>query len=57
MTTAAHPFFTLRTEIVELANKHKFTAIYYQKDFVDDGGLMSYAADYANLYRSAAEQP
>jgi hypothetical protein len=31
-------------------------AIYYQKEFVDDGGLMAYAADYANLYRSAAER-
>ena len=56
MPTAARPFFTLRREIVELANKHKLPAIYYQKEFVDDGGLMSYAADYANLYRSAAER-
>jgi len=41
MPTAARPFFTLRREIVELANKDKFPAIYYQKEFVYDGGLMS----------------
>jgi hypothetical protein len=35
---------TLRREIVELANTHKLPAIYYQKEFVDDGGLMAYAA-------------
>jgi len=46
---------TLRREIVEPANTHKLPAIYYQKEFVDDGGLVAYAADYANLYRSAAE--
>jgi len=56
MTTTARPFFTLRKEIVELANKHKLPTIYYQKEFVDDGGLMSYAADYADLRRSAAER-
>ena len=29
-------------------------AIYFQKEFVDEGGLMSYGADTADLYRLAA---
>jgi len=29
-------------------------AIYFQKKFVDEGGLMSYGADYYDLYRRAA---
>ena len=29
-------------------------AIYYQKEFVDEGGLMSYGADYENLFRRSA---
>ena len=40
--------------MVELAGKHKFPAIYPQKEFVDEGGLMFYGADFADLYRRAA---
>jgi putative ABC transport system substrate-binding protein len=29
-------------------------SIYFQKEFVDEGGLMSYGADYEDLYRKAA---
>ena len=29
-------------------------AIYFRKEFVDDGGLMSYGVDYDDLYRKAA---
>src|SRR5262245_43009606 len=31
-----------------------FTWFYSQKEYVDDGGLMSYGADYGDLYRRAA---
>ena len=54
MTTASRPFFAERKRIVELAGKYRLPAIYFQKEFVDEGGLMSYGADYDDLYRRAA---
>ena len=51
MTTTARPFFTERKRIVELAGKYRLPAIYFQKEFVDEGGLMSYGADYEDLFR------
>ena len=54
MTTQSRFFFAERKRIVELAGKHRFPAIYFQKEFVDDGGLMSYGADYVDLYRRTA---
>jgi putative ABC transport system substrate-binding protein len=54
MTGSGARFFAERRRIVELAGKYRLPAIYYQKEFVDDGGLMSYGADYVDLYRSAA---
>ena len=47
-------FFGQRKRIVELAGKYRLPAIYPQKEFVDEGGLMSYAADFDDLYRHAA---
>ena len=46
MTTAGRRFFAERKRIVELAGKYRLPAIYLQKEFVDEGGLMSYGADY-----------
>ena len=46
MTTATRSFFAERKRIVELAGKYRLPAIYFQKEFVDEGGLMSYGADY-----------
>jgi putative ABC transport system substrate-binding protein len=54
MTISARSFFSERKRIVELAGKHRLPAIYFQKEFVDEGGLMSYGADYDDLYRRAA---
>jgi putative ABC transport system substrate-binding protein len=54
MTTASRPFFSERKQIVNLAGKHRLPAIYFQKEFVDEGGLMSYGVDYDDLYRRAA---
>jgi len=54
MTTASPRFNAGRKRIVELADKNRLPAIYYQKEFVDEGGLMSYGVDYDDLYRRAA---
>jgi putative ABC transport system substrate-binding protein len=54
MTTASVPFFAERKRIVGLAGKYQLPAVYYQKEFVDQGGLMSYGADYDDLYRKTA---
>jgi ABC-type uncharacterized transport system substrate-binding protein len=54
MTTGARSFFAERKRIVELAGKYRLPAIYYQKEFVDAGGLMSYGTDFEDLFRRAA---
>ena len=55
MTLANRLFFAERKRIVELADKYRLPAIYFQKEFVDEGGLMSYGADFDNLYRKTAQ--
>ena len=47
-------FFAERKRVIELAGKYRLPAIYIQKEFVEAGGLMSYGADYTDLYRRAA---
>jgi putative ABC transport system substrate-binding protein len=42
-----------REQIVQLAARHKVPAIYFLRDFVDAGGLMSYGPKVANSYRQA----
>ena len=54
MTMTARLFFAERKRIVELAGKYRLPAIYPQKEFVDEGGLMSYGVDYDDLYRRTA---
>ena len=55
MTTTGRIFFAERKRIVELAGKYRLPAIYFQKEFVDEGGLMSYGVDYDDLFRKAAQ--
>jgi len=43
-----------RKEIVELAARHKLPAMYAAREFVEDGGLMSYGVSYPDLYYRAA---
>ena len=45
MTMANRLFFAERKRIVELAAKYRLPAIYFQKEFVDEDGLMSYGTD------------
>jgi putative tryptophan/tyrosine transport system substrate-binding protein len=53
MTMSTRGFFAERKRIVELADKYRLPAIYFQKEFVDEGGLMSYGVDYPDLFRRA----
>jgi putative ABC transport system substrate-binding protein len=46
MTMTGRDFLAERKRIVELAGKHRLPAIYFQKEFVIEGGLMSYGVDY-----------
>jgi len=54
MPSAGRRYFAERKRIVELAAKYRLPAIYFQKEFVDEGGLMSYGEDVADQYRRAA---
>jgi putative tryptophan/tyrosine transport system substrate-binding protein len=54
MTSAGRRVFGERKRIVELAGRYRLPTIYIQKEFVDEGGLMSYGADFDDLYRRAA---
>jgi len=54
MTSVGRLLFAERKRIVELAGQNRLPAIYAQKEFVDEGGLMSYGPDYVDLHRHAA---
>jgi putative tryptophan/tyrosine transport system substrate-binding protein len=54
MTTSIRSFFAARKRLVELAGKYRLPAIYFQREFVDEGGLMSYGTDFDDLFRRAA---
>ena len=43
-----------RTQVVELAVKNRLPAIYHWRQFVEDGGLMSYGVSQTDLDRRAA---
>jgi putative ABC transport system substrate-binding protein len=43
-----------RQELVALTGKYGLPAIYATREFVDAGGLISYAVNYSDLYRRAA---
>jgi putative tryptophan/tyrosine transport system substrate-binding protein len=47
-------FFNQRRRLVDLAAQHRLPAMYSTREFVDAGGLMSYAANTADLLRRAA---
>ena len=55
LTVSIHPVFIAnRKRILDFAAKNRLPAIYYATEFVEDGGLMSYAPQFADLYRRAA---
>jgi putative ABC transport system substrate-binding protein len=54
MMNPGRRFAAERKRIVELASKYRLPAIYFSKEYVDEGGLMSYGVDFNDLFRRAA---
>ena len=54
ITTSGAAIYGQRKSIIVLAANHKLPAIYPDKEFVEDGGLMSYGVDRRDNYRRAA---
>jgi putative tryptophan/tyrosine transport system substrate-binding protein len=54
LVVAADPFFDdRRTQLVSLAGRYKLPACYVRRDYVMEGGLMSYGADVPAAFRQA----
>jgi putative ABC transport system substrate-binding protein len=52
LIVAADPFFaSRRDQLVTLAARSKLPAMYFQREFAEVGGLVSYAPDYGDGYR------
>lgn len=54
ITVRTGGFFRYPKRIAELAVKHRLPSMHEGGDFVEHGGLMSYAASYGEAYRRAA---
>jgi putative tryptophan/tyrosine transport system substrate-binding protein len=52
--TASGLAFAHRDLIISLAAQHKLPAVYFQRVFPDAGGLISYGADFVDMYQRAA---
>jgi putative ABC transport system substrate-binding protein len=47
-------FYTYRRDIVRLVNTARVPAIYPEREYADDGGLMAYGANVSDNFRRAA---
>jgi ABC-type uncharacterized transport system substrate-binding protein len=47
-------FFAERRRLSELAVRHRLPAVYEVKEYVDDGGLLSYGPSFPAMYRRSA---
>jgi ABC-type uncharacterized transport system substrate-binding protein len=55
LTVSTHPIFTgNRNRILDFASKNRLPPMYPWREYVEDGGLMSYATKLSDLYRRAA---
>jgi len=54
MVMASAMFYRDRRRLVDLAAQSRLPAVYTAREFVDAGGLMSYGANVADLFRRAA---
>ena len=54
IVTASPATIVIRKLIINMAANHRLPAVYFQKGFVEDGGLISYGPDPVALYRQAA---
>ena len=48
-------FYNFRRDIIALINEARLPAIYPERDYADDGGLMTYWANVADNFRRAAD--
>jgi len=54
IATASASGFTQRELLVSLAARYQLPAVYFNREYVSSGGLISYGADFADMYRGAA---
>jgi putative ABC transport system substrate-binding protein len=54
VVTASASGFTQRELIISLAARYKLPAVYFNRAAVLEGGLISYGADFTDMYRRAA---
>jgi putative ABC transport system substrate-binding protein len=54
LTTVESIFAIHRTQVIELASKHRLPAIYPSRTFVDASGLMSYGVNFPSFWAGAA---
>ena len=54
LLVASDPFFSSRrAQLVALASRYRLPTIYNQREFAENGGLVSYGTDFADGYRQA----